>query len=248
MEEGISLKEIAATLKKRLLLIIVITSIAVAVSGLISYYLLTPVYQASTQILVNQIKNNQKAFDVDQVRTNVEMINTYSVIIKSPTILDKVAAQMELKQEADDLTNRITVNSEQNSQVFTVTVEDEDPAQAVKIANTIGSTFQSEIKKIMNVDNVSILSKAVLKDEPTPVNPKPFLNMIIAFVIGLMVAVGIAFLLDYLDNTIKTEDDIQNHLQLPLLGVIPMISTEDEKVSLKNRTDKNRMGSETIES
>jgi capsular polysaccharide biosynthesis protein len=248
MEETISLKEIAATLRKRLMLIALLAAIAVAVSGIISYFILTPVYQASTQILVNQKSSEQPVLDPNQVRTNVEMINTYSVIIKSPTILDKVVEDLNLSLTTDQLTGKITVNSEQNAQVFNLTVEDEDPAQAVKIANGISKTFSTEIPEIMNVDNVKVLSPAVLKENPSPVKPKPLLNMAIALVVGLMAGVGLAFLLEYLDNTIKTEEDIQHILQLPVLGVIPKISVEDEKSPVSKKTTSKRMGSGTLES
>jgi capsular polysaccharide biosynthesis protein len=247
MEETISLKGIAHTLRKRIMLIAVIAAIAVAVSGIISYFILTPVYQASTQILVNQQSNEQPVLDANQIRTNVEMINTYSVIIKSPTILNKVVEDLSLQQSTDTLTSKITVNSEQNAQVFNLTVQDEDPAQAVKLANAVSETFRSEVPNIMNVDNVKVLSPAVLKENPSPIKPKPLLNIAIALVVGLMAGVGIAFLLEYLDNTIKTEEDIQNVLQLPVLGVIPKIAVEDEKAPRKKAASK-RMGSGTFES
>jgi capsular polysaccharide biosynthesis protein len=246
MEETISLKEIALTIKKRLSLIALIAAIAVALSGIISYFFLTPVYQASTQLLVNQKSSEQPTLDVNQVRTNVEMINTYSVIIKSPTILDKVIEELNLNQSSDALTSAITVNSEQNAQVFNLTVENEDPAEAVLIANKIADTFSAEIPEIMNVDNVKILSPAVLKDNPSPIKPRPLLNITIALVVGLMAGVGLAFLLEYLDNTIKTEEDIQNILQLPVLGAIPKISFDDEKAPISKKTARKRMGSERI--
>jgi capsular polysaccharide biosynthesis protein len=248
MEETISLKEIAATLRKRLMLIALLAAIAVAVSGIISYFILTPIYQASTQILVNQKSSEQPVLDPNQVRTNVEMINTYSVIIKSPIIIDEVIEELNLSLTTDQLTEKITVNSEQNAQVFNLTVEDEDPAQAVKIANGISETFGSEVTEIMNIDNVKVLSPAVLKENPSPVKPKPLLNMAIALVVGLMAGVGLAFLLEYLDNTIKTEEDIQNILQMPVLGVIPKISVEDEKAPVSKKTASKRMGSGTLES
>jgi capsular polysaccharide biosynthesis protein len=185
--------------------------------------------------------------DVNQVRTNVEMINTYSVIIKSPAILGEVAKNLKLNKTADQLNGQITVNSEQNSQVFTITVEDPDPAMAVKIANNIGDTFQKEIPKIMSIDNVSVLSKAALKENPSPVNPKPFLNMAIALVVGLMAGVGLAFLLEYMDNTIKDEHDLEALLGLPVLGAIPKISVQDEKGPV-NTAVRARMGSGTFES
>jgi capsular polysaccharide biosynthesis protein len=223
MEETISINDIFKTLKKRWKLIMLLTLIAALISGSISYFLLTPVYQSSTQILVNQ-KQSENQLDSTQIRSNIDMINTYSVIIKSPAILEKVIDELELNQSVDQLSQKITINSQENSQVFSLTVQDSNPAKAVEIANTVSSIFQNEIKDIMKVDNVSILAKAEIKENPTPVKPNPLLNIAIAFVVGLMAGIGLAFLLEYLDNTIKDEDDIERHLDLPLLGSIQKIS------------------------
>jgi capsular polysaccharide biosynthesis protein len=223
MEETISIKDIFKTLKKRWKLIMLLTLIAALISGSISYFLLTPIYQSSTQILVNQ-KQSENQLDSTQIRSNIDMINTYSVIIKSPAILEKVIDKLELDQSVDQLSQKITINSQENSQVFSLTVQDSNPAKAVEIANTVSSIFQKEIKDIMKVDNVSILAKAEIKENPTPVKPNPLLNIAIAVVVGLMAGIGLAFLLEYLDNTIKDEDDIERLLDLPLLGSIQKIS------------------------
>ncbi|MGG3557242.1 Wzz/FepE/Etk N-terminal domain-containing protein [Peribacillus frigoritolerans] len=223
MEETISIKDIFKTLKKRWKLIMLLTLIAALISGSISYFLLTPVYQSSTQILVNQ-KQSENQLDSTQIRSNIDMINTYSVIIKSPAILEKVIDELELDQSVDQLSQKITINSQENSQVFSLTVQDSNPAKAVEIANTVSSIFQKEIKDIMKVDNVSILAKAEVKENPTPVKPNPLLNIAIAVVVGLMAGIGLAFLLEYMDNTIKDEDDIERLLDLPLLGSIQKIS------------------------
>lgn len=223
MEETISIKDIFKTLKKRWKLIMLLTLIAALVSGSISYFLLTPIYQSSTQILVNQ-KQSDNQLDSTQIQSNIDMINTYSVIIKSPAILEKVIDELELNQSVDQLSQKITINSQENSQVFSLTVQDSNPAKAVEIANTVSSIFQKEIKDIMKVDNVSILAKAEVKGNPTPVKPNPLLNIAIAVVVGLMAGIGLAFLLEYLDNTIKDEDDIERLLDLPLLGSIQKIS------------------------
>lgn len=228
MEETISLKELFQTLKKRLSLIIIITAIAAATSGIISYFILTPIYQSSTQILVNQAKSDQQAFNPGEVQTNLQLINTYNVIIKSPTILDKVIQQLDLDMTSGQLNANVTVASEQSSQVVNISVQDEDPKQAAEIANTIATVFQKEIAAIMNVDNVSILSEADLGIDPSPIKPKPVLNIAIALVLGLMAGVGLAFLLEFLDNTIKNEQDIEKHLGLPVLGAITRIDMEQE--------------------
>lgn len=219
MEETISIKDIFNTLKKRWILITLITVGAALISGIISYYILTPIYQASTQILVNQ-KDTENQLDVTKLSSNIEIIKTYSVIIKSPAILEKVIDQLELDQSVSSLSNTMTINSQDNSQVFSLTVENSDPAMAVTIANSVSETFQKEIQNIMNIDNVSILAKANLSENPAPVKPNSLLNFAIAVVVGLMAGIGLAFLLDYLDNTIKNPKELETLLALPVLGSI----------------------------
>jgi len=224
MKETISLKELFQTLKKRLLLIIIITVIFTAISGIVSYFFLTPIYQSSTQILVNQEKSENTVYSPNEVQTNLQLINTYNAIIKSPAILDKVIKKENLEMTSGELNKLISVSNEQESQVVNITVQHENPQDSKNIANTIATTFQSEIKSIMNVDNVSILTKAELGSR---IKPDPILNMTIALVVGLMVSVGVAFLLEYLDNTLKKDQDIEDHLGLPVLGAITIINIDE---------------------
>jgi capsular polysaccharide biosynthesis protein len=247
MEETISLKELFETIKKRLWLIVLITVIATTTSGVVSYFLLTPIYQSSTQLLVNQAKNEQGSVDVNQIRSNLEIINTYNVIIKSPAILDKVSQELNNNETASSLNSRVTVGSESNSQVLKITVQHPDPVMAANIANTTAAVFQTEIVNLMNVDNVSILSAAQFSDSPVPIKPRPALNMAIAFVVGLMAGVGLAFLMEFLDNTVKNEQDIEKLLGLPVLGSITVIEDKDikqaEQASRKARTRGETVGS-----
>lgn len=247
MGETISLQEIFATVKKRLWMIALIMILATAISGVVNYFILTPVYQAETQILVNQSSSNQRqGYDQSQIQANIDLVNTYSVIIKSPTILNRVAKQLNLNQTADQLRKELTVSSEQNSQVFNVKVKNPDPARAANIVNVIADVFQTQIKDIMSVDNVSILSKANVGSHPSPVKPNLTLNMAIAFVVGLMVGLGLAFLLEYMDHTIKNEQDIETILKLPSLGVVSEINSKDRR-NTRSRSLKHPMGGETFE-
>jgi capsular polysaccharide biosynthesis protein len=234
MEETISLKELLATLKKRLVMIILITMTAGLVSGVVSYFFLTPIYQASTQILVNQAKDENALYNYNEVQTNLQLINTYNVIIKGAPILDKVIAQLDLDMTAEQLKGNITVSSETDSQVVNVSVQNPDPTIAADIANKTVEVFQKEIVNLMSVDNVKIFAPAKVAENQAPIKPQPLMNVAIAIVVGLMAAVGLAFLLEYFDNTIKNEQDIEKILDLPILGVIAQI--DDQKMEeLKKR-------------
>ncbi|MGN7385529.1 YveK family protein [Sporosarcina sp. SAFN-015] len=228
MEETISLQDLFKTLRRRMGLIISTTILAVIIAGVVSYFFLTPIYQASTQILVNQQKaEQQQQFNSQDIQMNLQLINTYNVIITSPAILAKVIENLDLDITPAALKNQITVNSAQNSQVVNVSVQDPEPHKAVDIANTTAEVFQEEVQKLMNVDNVNILSPAVHVENPSPIKPNKMLNMAIAAVIGLMIGVGLAFLLEYLDTTVKTEQDVEELLELPILGLVSTIADKD---------------------
>lgn len=227
MGESASIKEIFAILRKRLLFILIITAAASSAGGLISFFALTPVYENSTQILVSQSKNNQKEVQFNDVQTNLQLINTYNVIIKSPVILDEVIKQLHLSMTSKELESKITVSSEQDSQVVTIAVRDTDAKRAAVMANAVASVFQDKIIAIMNVDNVSILSKAEVSDSQSPAEPNCKLNIAIAFAAGLLGGIGLAFLLEHLDNTIKSEEQLEALLGIPILGTVTSISTKD---------------------
>jgi capsular polysaccharide biosynthesis protein len=240
MDEKISLKKLLETFKRRLWLIVLLTVGAGLISGLVSYFYLTPVYEASTQILVNQKNDNQNLYNQNQLQTDVQLINTYNVIIKSPAILDEVVKELNLKVTTDQLNQKIKVASQTDSQVINLSVQDTNPGQAAQIANTIAGVFQTKVPKIMNVDNVSILAKADVLPHQAPVKPNKKVNIAIGVVVGLMAGLGISLLLEYLDHTVKTDQEIEQLLGLPVLGVIGMIaeSNKSEKVLPLNSQEK----------
>ena len=242
MEETISLQDLFKTIRKRLGLIALLTILAITIAGVISFLVLTPVYQTSTEILVNQSPAETGQLTNQNIQTDLQLINTYSGIIKSPAILDQVVEEMNLDMTTDQLTSKITVSNADQSQIVNITVQDEDPAMAVEIANTTASVFENDIQELMNVDNVTILSPAVMKENPSPVAPNPMLNLAIAGVVGLMLGVGIAFLLEYLDTSMKDQQDIEDVLGLPLLGVISPIVEKAELGPDNKTTSRRRAG------
>ncbi len=225
MKETISLKEILMIMLKRWKLIIFITIVAGISGASITYFVMTPVYKASTQILVNQ-KDANIQLDASQLRNHIELINTYSEIIKSQVILEKVIDNLDLAYSVEQLNQKITVSRNSNSVVFTISVIGSNEGMSVDIANNISETFQQEIKQLMNIDNVNILAKAKLKENSVPISPQPILNIAVAIVFGLMVGTGMSILLEFFDSTLKNPEDIEHYLDVPVLGSVQKIRTK----------------------
>jgi capsular polysaccharide biosynthesis protein len=228
MEETISLKELTAIIKKRLGMIIATSLLLAVLSGIFTFFFITKEYQVSTQFLVNQQQTDQtNTINQGDIRTNIELINTYNVIIKSSRILEEVVNELDLDLSASQLGSKISVANENQSQVVTVTVRDTNPLRAEDIANTTVDVFQEEIFELMNVDNVSVLNRANAGLNPSPVSPNLTLNIAIAFVLGVMLSIGLTFLLEYLDTSVKIEEDIENYLDLPVIGTVAHMAESD---------------------
>jgi len=224
MEETIELKELFLILKKRLWLIMVLGVLGLGISGLVSFVVLTPIFQSSTQLIVNTAQVENQITNAD-IQASVNLINTYRSIITSPRILDEVSSDLGLEYQVGTLQNMITVNSQNNSQVFSVQVRNPDPIVARDIANSIAQVFSENIGEIMNVENVTILTPALAAN--SPVEPNPTLNMAIGLVVGIMLGIGIVFVMEYLDTRIKNEQDIEKLIGVPVLGAVPLASAKD---------------------
>ncbi|KOS69387.1 capsular biosynthesis protein [Lysinibacillus contaminans] len=229
METTINLQDLLTTIRKRWFLILSFTVFAGVTATIISYYVLTPIYQSETQILINQKSTNIEQYQwVQNNEADLRLINTYNIIITSPIILSKVIEKLDLDQTPNSLAEQITVTSANNSQVVNLVVIDNEASMAVKISNTLAEVFQNEIPLLMNVDNIKILSEAKLVDNPTPIKPNKLLNITIAAVIGLMLGTILAFLLDFLDTRFKSEQEVEEILGLPIIGLVGAIGLEKE--------------------
>lgn len=229
MEEELDLLQYWEVLRKRWFLIVAIPVIAALTSGIVSFFVLKPVYEAATTLIVGKkaSDSNQPAgqlLDYNVLLANQQLAKTYGTIAKSRTVEENVIKSLGLALTFDKLDQNVTVDAVKNTEVLEIKVADTSPELAAKIANSMAREFSNAIIDIKKVDSVSVVDKAVAPDKP--VKPKKTLNVLIAFVVGLMASIGLAFLLEYLDNTFKSSSDVEKILGLPVLGVIPSYDIE----------------------
>ncbi|MFJ8518324.1 YveK family protein [Lysinibacillus xylanilyticus] len=225
MEKTINLFDLIKILKKRFILIMSLTALLVGIAAAMSYFVLTPVYQSETQILVNQKLDAQQQtqFEAQKLEIDLQLINTYSIIIKSPVILTKVIERLDLNSTPEQLMDQISVTNANSSQVVSVKVKDPDSKQAVEIANTLAEVFKREIPVLMSVDNITILSSAKVSEHPVPIKPNKLLNLLIGGVFGFLLGMAMAFLLEVSNKKIKSEHEVEEILEFPIIGFISPI-------------------------
>lgn len=217
--------------KRRLLLIALIILVSCLTIGIYSYKFIEPQYEASTKLIVNDYKDSSApltSMDVGSINSTIGLIKTYKEIIKTPRMMKKVIKEYpELAKTYGELLGKVSVSSATETQVMTVTVTDDSYEKAANIANAVAIVFQKSVPELMKVDNVSVLDQADPKEKHGPVAPNPNVNIAVAFILALMAGVGLAFLLDHLDDTVKSEEDIEILLGVPVLTSIPRIKESD---------------------
>lgn len=222
-----NLSEYLEVVRKRAWIIVLITLISISLSGILSYYVLQPEYEAFTTLIVSKPSDEEAIIQYSDVLLNQKLVKTYGVILKSRKISNQVIKNLNLNISSGQLKQKITVTPVNDTEIVQIKVIDKNPKLAQSIANELAEVFINDVKQIMNIDNVQVIDRAEIPLEPS--KPKPRLNMILGGLMGITVGLGIIFLLEYLDNTVKTPDDIEKYLGLNLLGTIPYIDKKANK-------------------
>lgn len=225
--DEISLSELFVLLKRHIIKIVLWSLIGLISVGSYTFFFATPQYESTSKIVVNQTQNTGQSITNTDIQTNLNLINTYQSIIREPIILEDVIEMTSSNLTVSELRDKITVQTQNNSLVFGVTVVDSSPYEAAELANATATFFEEKIGDILEVESVTILSQAIpVLDAVSPNIP---INMVIGLILGLMVGVGSAFLSEYMDNTIKGSQFINEHIGWTDLGAISLMTEKELK-------------------
>lgn len=219
--QSIDLMEVLRVIRKRWMIVVALPLLALITSGVLSYYVIKPVYQASATVIVGKRIDDQsdKSVDMGYLTASQRLAKTYESIAKSRTVLDRVAAAMGENLTAGSLSGKVSVAAVKDTELIAITVQDLNPERAAQIANTITTEFSARVIEIKKVDSVSVIDAAQVPKGP--IKPNKTQIMALSFVLGLFAAIGMVFLLEVLDNTVKVPDEVEKLVGLPVLGTIP---------------------------
>ncbi len=225
--EVIDLVEILYAIRQHLLEVILVTVVAAIIGFAASKFLMTPQYNSSAMMIVNTRQDVTSNVTSDQINSATKLVSTYSIIIKSDTVLQQVIENLGLGMTYSELNSRVSVQAVDDTQVMKITVSSTSPEWAQTVCDEILAVSPDIIKEAVEAGSVKVISKASLN--PNPVSPNVKKNTALGAAVGLVLALGIIVLQVILDNKINTEEDVTKYLDMTVLGVIPMYDQGGKK-------------------
>ena len=237
--EEIDLKELFEMFWNKKVQIILLILIFMVIGIIYSVGFVTPMYSSSTTLVLvgtgsNNTDTNQTTTSTDGITTtditiNSKLVATYSELVKSKNILGQVISNLGINIDEEALRKNIQVTAVEDTELIEITVSNENPEYAAKIANETAKVFKEKIaEEIYKINNVYIVDQATVPSQPSNVN---YLKNIVIFAfIGAVVAVAYVLILNMLDTTVKTQEDIESSIKLPVLASIPIYDSDMQKL------------------
>lgn len=233
-EIEIDLREVLFALRKRIVLICIVSVLGALLSFGITKLFITPMYTVENSFLV--LTKETTLTSLADLQIGSQLTNDYSTLTTSRPVLEAVIAKLNLDMTYQELEEIITITNPNDTRILTISVEYEDPQMALEIVRNVAQEASDFISEIMEVIPPKIIDDGVLPEEPT--SPSTIKNTLIGLVLAAFLCSGIVVLMAVLDDTIKTESDVEKYLAIPTLSSVPdrrdFINRDKEKGKDKN--------------
>lgn len=234
-EIEIDLREIFFALKQKVLIIVASGLLVGCLACIFTQFFMTPVYTSKSSILV--LTKETTLSSLADLQMGSQLTNDYKVLITSRPVLEDTIANLGLDVNYKELREVISVENPQDTRILDISVEDSNPKMAKKIVNELAATASRFIGDKMEVVPPKIIEEGEIPTEKT--SPSMEKNALIGLLIGVLLSAGIVIAATVLDDTIKSEEDIEKHLGLSTLSSVPdrkdYINTKKKHTKKKKR-------------
>lgn len=229
--EQIDIKQMIEIVLDRIVSIVVITLIFGLVSFALSKYFITPKYESSITMYVNNRRNTSYDENIEtktlssDITASQQLVPTYIEMLKSENVLQSVSDAVEKKTgevyTVKKIKNMLTAEAITNTEIIKVSIKTTDPAIAREIANAIADIAPDKIQTFIERSDVKMIDSAKISN--TPVSPNIRNNTILGALLGLVLSISFILLRELFDVRVKSTDDLVSRFPYPVLGAIPEI-------------------------
>lgn len=226
-EMEIDLKELFFVLLNKWHVIILSAFLCALIGLSAAMFLIPEKFQSKTSIYIyNQQTENMTYNDL---QTGSTLTKDYEVLVKSRTVLESAIEKLDLGLTYGQINGMVSVSVPASTRIVEITAETTDPYLSRDIADTVREIASKNIAEVMGVDAVNVVETANLPEQKSSPSVSKF--TLLGGMLGGVLACGIVVLTFLLNDTIRTQDDVEKYLGLSTLGIIPMDDTlvADEK-------------------
>lgn len=212
----IDIKEILDLLKSKLWIILLAIMITTGF-GVYKAINMTESYQGSSKIFVGKGDSLLNYYPEIEIKYYSDLMNTFNEVIKIGDLLDNILKSSNIDKTAAEVGAGITITGAEKSPIFTVTYSSPNQDNMKEIINAVANEFSNYIKKMLPETDIKIIDEVRV----SPIIPNKKKVIMVAFIVGIIISIGIIFVLDYLDDTIKSKEKLEKLLPIPVLGELP---------------------------
>ncbi len=221
--EEIDLKELFEFMKSKIFTLIIIMVGICLIGSIYGLFIQKPMYSSYTTVILGSTENTSStALTQNDLTLAKNLVDTYAQIVKSRRVLEQVIDELKLDTTYEELYNQVTVTALNNTEIIKINVADRDAIRAKNIANVTANYFTKEVVNLYNMNNANILDEAIENEHPYNINV--FKQLVIYIMIGIILGFGVLFIIFYFDRTIKSAEQIEQKVKLPILGSVEELS------------------------
>lgn len=236
-EIEIDLMEILYVIRSKIVMIILTAMVFGIASGLFTHYMITPKYSSTSSIYV---LTNESVLSMADLQIGNSLTSDYIQMIQSRTVIETVISNLKMDEELtyQGLRDCVSISNPSDTRILNLTVTYDDPRIAKELVDELATVSINRISLIMDTKSPNIFEKGHINTNPVSPNTKR--NIVIAFFVGFILAVGIVIFVNIMDDTIHSPEDVEKYLKLNTLAAIPV--SEDSEAQIRKDDIKRRGG------
>ena len=223
--EEIDLRELFNIFWSKKIQIFIVVILFTIAGAVYSYGLKTPTYTAYTTLVLamsNSKENNaEDSITTTDITLNSKLVSTYSELAKSKSTVKKVITNLGIDESVSAVQNAVKVTAVEGTEVIKISVTHPNPTYSSKIANEMAEVFSEKVQEIYKINNITIVDEAETPSGPSNISHTK--DLLLFAMMGLAISAAYVFIINMLDNTIKSTDDIEKGFNIPVLITIPYI-------------------------